>query len=156
LKYSFPSDYNISSELIEIDTALIPLVSGALLHFQIAGYWKNSVDAERGYNAFAKVQSNLMAKAVDRLILEIRALRGGDIITDDVLDPAFSPFDIPIETIASVKNNLDGVNQRLDNVEATLHELKTAIEASGTDVGDILTGVLDTIEVATAIVMLLA
>lgn len=155
MKYSFPSDYNVNSELIEIDTALIPLVSGALLHFQISGYWKNSVDAELGYNAFAKVQAELMAKAVDRLILEIRALRGGS-ITGDVLDPAFSPFNIPIETVASIKNNLDGVNQRLDAVEATLETIKTAIEASGTDVGDILAGVLDTVEAVAPLALLLA
>jgi hypothetical protein len=156
LKYSFPSDYGVNSELIEIDTALIPLVSGALLHFQLSGYWKTIEDAEAGYNAFAQLQSNLMAKAVDRLILEIRALRGGDIITDDVLDTSFSPFDIPIETIASIKNNIDATNQRLDAVEATLHELKTAIEASNTDVGDILTGVLDTVEAVAPLALLLA
>jgi hypothetical protein len=56
VKYDFPADYGQNCILVPIDAALVPIVAGALLHFQLRGYWQTDDDYEQGYNAFAELQ----------------------------------------------------------------------------------------------------
>jgi hypothetical protein len=68
VKYVFPATYGENCVLVPIDAALIPLVSGAILHFQQRGYWKTETDYEQGYNAFAELQASMANNCLSELV----------------------------------------------------------------------------------------
>jgi hypothetical protein len=68
VKYAFPANYGQDCILVPIDTALVPIVAGALLHFQLRGYWKTEADYAQGYNAFAELQAAMSGRCITDLI----------------------------------------------------------------------------------------
>lgn len=64
MKYTFPVTYGEHCRLIPIDSALIPLLSGAINKFQLRYVWNSDDDYRQGYNAFAELQVNLMCNAL--------------------------------------------------------------------------------------------
>jgi hypothetical protein len=68
VKYAFPAGYGQDCVLVPIDAALVPLVAGAIVHFQLRGYWKTDVDYEAGYNAFAELQADMSGRCITDLV----------------------------------------------------------------------------------------
>jgi len=68
VKYAFPATYGEDCILVPIDAALVPMVAGALIHFQQRGYWKTDADYEQGYNAFAELQADMSGRCIADLI----------------------------------------------------------------------------------------
>lgn len=68
MKYVFPENYGNDCVLLPIDVSLIPLVSGALKPFEERYKWATELDYERGYNAFAQIQEELMGNCMRQLI----------------------------------------------------------------------------------------
>ena len=68
------------------------------------------------YDATCKAQESLLMDVADRLIMEIRASRGGDAITSQVRDPLEDPFDLPLETMAGLTNNIDLARAKLQEI----------------------------------------
>lgn len=136
MKYVFPNGYGEDSTLIEIDMSLIPLVAGALKHFELRGYWQTEADYTQGYNAFAELQAEFMGRGIARLQMEIRALRGVDELDPNYNDPAADPFTLQMGTVEGVKVELEAANARLEAI-------KVAIEAmqSSTDLEEIQQGI---------------
>jgi hypothetical protein len=46
----------------------VPIVAGALLHFQLRGYWQTEEDYEQGYNAFAELQVAMSGRCITDLV----------------------------------------------------------------------------------------
>ncbi len=78
---------------------------------------------------------------IEQLILEQRALRGGDVITADIRDTMSDPFGLPLETVGAVKNGVDGTNQRLDTANLKLQGIIDALNADSLDLESIINSV---------------
>ncbi len=138
MKYVFPTNYGEDCILLPIDTALIPLVSGAILHFQKRGYWITESDYEAAYNAFAELQADMSGRCIDRLIVEIRALRGGSLPAENWRDPNADPALIGLSTLGDGILETSYVNEKLVIANQKLDDIKTAIETGNTDNAGIL------------------
>lgn len=68
MKHTFPTGYGEDCIVIEIDKALLPLVSGALRPFEQRYSWVSDEDYEQGYNAFAQLQAAMAGKCIQALI----------------------------------------------------------------------------------------
>jgi hypothetical protein len=139
VKYTFPVTYGTDSTLIEIDEALIPLVAGALKHFELRGYWKTDADYEQGYNAFAELQAEFMGRGIERLQMEIRALRGVDELDANYNDPLADPFTLHMGSIEDVKTQLDTTIGKLEAIRLLIEGINgsTSVEDILTKVGQI-------------------
>jgi hypothetical protein len=138
VKYTFPAAYGEDCVLVPIDAALVPMVAGALLHFQQRGYWKTESDYQQGYNAFAELQADMAGRCMERLIVEIRALRGGSFPAENWRDPDADPADIGLSTLGGVIIESANLSDKLILVNQKLDEIKAAIEASSADSDEIL------------------
>lgn len=122
MKYTFPPDYRLEPRLVEIDAALVPLVAAALDKWFVRDVWATEGDYELGYNAIAELKAELMGIGIKRLQMEIRAMRGGDVITADVRDETHDPFTLPLETLAGLTNNLDLARAKLEEIRVLVAE----------------------------------
>lgn len=138
MRYAFPATYGEDCVLVPIDAALVPLVAGALLLFQQRGYWKTDADYEQGYNAFAELQADMSGRCIDKLIVEIRALRGGSAPATNWRDTEADPAAIGLTTLGGVVVETAGVSDKLVIANGKLDEIKAAIEAGNADSEDIL------------------
>lgn len=69
MKYTFPPEYAESScYLVAINTSLLPLVVGALAHFEKRHVWHSDEEYEQGYNAFAELQACMTQLCIRELI----------------------------------------------------------------------------------------
>jgi hypothetical protein len=68
VKYTFPETYGTDEVLVPIDIALIPLVSGALKHFERPETWESDEAWQAGYNAFAELQVAMTGRRISDLI----------------------------------------------------------------------------------------
>lgn len=71
MKYAFPANYGQNAVLVPIDAALVPIVAGALLHFQQRYYWLSEEDFEQGYSAFAELQAAMSGIYIRDLITAV-------------------------------------------------------------------------------------
>ncbi len=96
MKYAFPANYGEDCILVPIDAALVPIVAGALIHFQLRGYWKTEADYEQGYNAFAELQADMSGRCIVDLIESnnriYRLLSTTLLGTEYTVTPAVSPL----------------------------------------------------------------
>lgn len=122
MKYTFPTDYRDDPYLVEIDAALVPFVSGALMKFLIREVWATESDYELGYNAFCELLEDLMGKGIARLQMEIRAARGVDELDPNYNDPLADPFTLQM-------GHMEKLNTTILATNGILQEIKTLIEA---------------------------
>lgn len=125
-KYIFPARYGDDCTLVEIDVSLIPLVAGALKHFEQRATWQTESDYQAGYNAFAQLRIDLMGKCIEKLQMEIRALRGVDELVDAISDPDADPFYLPLGSIEENKRALEAVHSKLEAIRLLLEAMETA------------------------------
>jgi hypothetical protein len=69
MKYTFPANYAESDcYLVAINVALLPLVAGALKHFEERRCWHTDEEYESAYNAFAALEACMTSCCVRQLI----------------------------------------------------------------------------------------
>lgn len=69
MKYTFPANYADSScYLVAINVSLLPLVAGALKHFEERRSWHTDEEYEQAYNAFAELEACMISCCVSELI----------------------------------------------------------------------------------------
>ena len=143
MKYAFPEGYGNDCILVEIDVALVPLVAGALRPFEQRYSWVSDADYEQGYNAFARLQADFMGKCLEKLQMEIRAMRGVDELVDAVFDPEADPFYLPLGSLEENKRQLETVNGKLEAIRLLVEGLQNAetledIQASAAQIAMLL------------------
>ena len=126
MQYTFPSTYGEDCNLVQVDTSLVPLISAALNKFQTRHVWMSDADHEAGYNAFAKLQAELMGNCVKTLQMEIRALRGVDNLSDAVYDPAADPFALSLGNLADNQRELERITAKLEAIRLLLEAMQNA------------------------------
>lgn len=68
-RYTFPADYDAGNcYLVPVPAALVPLVAGALRHFEERRSWHSDAEHEQAYNAFVELQAVFMQLCVKDLI----------------------------------------------------------------------------------------
>ena len=131
MKYVFPANYGEDCVLVPIDAALVPFISAALMKFQERGVWATFNDYTLGYNAFAELQADMAGRCVERLILEIRALRGGSSLAENWRDPEADPAQLGLSTIGGLVLEEARTGDGVQDVLAKLEEIRLLIEAGG-------------------------
>jgi hypothetical protein len=126
VRHVFPAAYGADCVLVPIDAALVPLVGGAILHFQQRGYWKTETDYQQGYNAFAELQRELMGRCIETLQMEIRAMRGVDDLSDAIFDPDTNPFYLSLGTIADSQRELERITAKLEEIRVLMETMSNA------------------------------
>jgi hypothetical protein len=126
VRHAFPATYGENCVLVPIDAALVPLVGGALLHFQQRGYWKTDAEYELGYNAFAELQEELMGNCIKTLQMEIRAMRGVDDLTDAIFDPDTDPFFLSLGNLADSQRELERITAKLEEIRVLMEAMANA------------------------------
>jgi hypothetical protein len=125
-RFAFPSGYGADSILVEIDRALVPIVSGLLSAGEDSYIWLTPADYELGYNALAELQVELMGRSINRLILEIRAMRGVDDLAPGYNDPQADPFTLSLGTIEDNRRELQLANERLELIRLAVEAMSGA------------------------------
>lgn len=120
MKHTFPATYGEDSKLVEIDVALIPYVAGALEYLTQRYAWATDIDYELGYNAFAQLKEELMGKGINRLIVEVRALRGGSFPAPNAYDPEADPTAVGLSTIGGVIVETAAVKDKAEEIRLLL------------------------------------
>ncbi|MBK9943666.1 MAG: hypothetical protein IPP13_18825 [Kouleothrix sp.] len=167
MKYTLPDNIDASScYLVPVPAALIPLVAGALKHFEDRRVWHTDAEYEQAYNAFAALQACFMKLCAEELIesnnrlyrLLDTALFGRTYTVEStdplVVIPELEPArSINYENDASVLGKLDLLLQLTDNalngtetpnynyapsVKALLQEVITALQNTGSLDADML------------------
>ena len=69
MRYVFPADYDTAPcYLVPINVALIPLVAGALKHFEERRSWNSDEEHEIAYNAFIALEAQMTACTMQALL----------------------------------------------------------------------------------------
>lgn len=86
-----------------------------------------------GYDTVCKAQEALLMDIGERLIMEVRALRGVDDDHPEIYDPASDPFSLSLGTV------MDGT-RATDNATAKLEEIRLLLESmsGGEDMEEVL------------------
>lgn len=159
MRYIFPTDYDgRKCYLVAINASMIPLVAGALKHFEERRSWHSDAEYEQAYNAFAELQACMMKCCIDDLIesndriyrLVDTALYGRhyEIVSTDpdfiVEPPVQAAHPLVIENVDSILGRMEDMRQLLQNgfngtetplydrefgVRDLLEQLKVALEA---------------------------
>lgn len=157
MKYMLPAELATSPcYLVPIPAALIPLVAGALKHFEDRRSWNSDEEYERAYNAFAEVQANMLSLCVaqliesnDRLYRLLNTALFGQAYTIETADPllvlpAIAPArDLVIADPASVLGRMERLQQLLENA---LNGTETAQYDRPEGVRDLLAQLLEAIQ----------
>lgn len=161
MRYTFPTDYaERSCYVIAINASLIPLVAGALKHFEERRSWHDDAEHEQAYNAFADLQRCFMKCCIDDLIasndrlyrMVDTALYGTEYTIEEtdpalIVTPEIGPtHELTIENADSILGRMEDMRQLLQNalngtetpnydrangVRDLLESLITAVEESG-------------------------
>jgi hypothetical protein len=139
-KYTVPIAYSPDSEgtLLCVPVSFIPFFRRFFAVMQKEYVWQTRADWYVGYQVFAEMEVQLMSNCIERLIVEIRALRGGSFPAPNWRDPAADPANIGLSTIGGVIIETANVGDKLVTVNTKLDEIKAAIEAENVDLGDII------------------
>ena len=138
-RYLFPGTYDDADcVLITINKSLIPFVAGALRIYEQRFVWESEDDFQRAYNAFVALEAQMSNNCFERLILEIRALRGGSFPAENWRDPTADPAAIGLSTIGGAIVETANVADKLTLANQKLDDIKAAIEANNADAEDIL------------------
>lgn len=167
MAYTFPDSYpSEACYLVPIDAALLPLVAGALKHFEERRVWHSDEEHERAYNAFAEIQAAMTLLCAQELIesnnriyrMLSTAIFGTEytVQSDDplVVLPELTPtHDLIIENDDSILGRMEMQKQLLENalngtetpnyirqngVRDLLEQLITALQQTGQLDDDIL------------------
>lgn len=168
MRYTFPIDYaERSCYLVPINASLIPLVAGALKHFEERRSWHTDAEYEQAYNAFLELEICMTRLCIDDLIesndrlyrMLGTALYGTEysvVSTDPVLvvEPAIeATHSLVFEQEDSILGRMEDMRQLLQNalngtdtplysdipgIREQLANLITAVEAGGASDADML------------------
>lgn len=168
MRYTFPTDYaERTCYLVPINASLIPLVAGALKHFEERRSWHSDEEYEQAFNAFLELEICMTRLCVDDLIesnnqiyrLLSGALYGTEysvVSTDPVLvvEPPIESFHLlDFENENSILGRMEDMRQLLQNalngtetpiysdtpgIRELLANLITAVEAGNTSDEDML------------------
>lgn len=135
-RYTFPAEYGENCVLLDIDKSLLPLVAGALKHFEFREAWLTEQDYEQGYNAFAQLRETFMGKCLEDIITEIRTMRGS-VVTSDTSLETFPVGTYPGVSLMSLKYTLTSSDETLQAGEA-LQQIRNILQAQETGNQDVL------------------
>ena len=103
-------------------------MAGALEYLTQRYAWRTDVDYQLGYNAFVQLREELMGQGINRLILEIRALRGVDDATPGYDDPTTNPFEQSLGTIEDNKRAIETTNAKLEEIRLLVEAMQGALK----------------------------
>lgn len=179
MRYTFPAEYDQAGcYLVPINAALIPLVAGALRHFEERRSWHSDEEHQRAYNAFAELQICMTKLCAEQLIesndrlyrMLSTALYGRQYVVQSanplVVAPPIAPtHDLAIEHADSVLGRMERLRQLLENalngtstpqynradgVRDLLEQLITALQQSDQQLDDEILAKLTEIAVLVA------
>lgn len=151
MRYTFPTDYaDRSCYVIAINASLIPLVAGALKHFEERRSWHDDAEYELAYNAFADLQRCFMKCCIDdllasndRLYRMVDTALYGTEYTIEATDPELvvtpeigATHELVIEREDSILGRMEDMRQLLQN----------ALNGTETPLYDRVNGVRDLLE----------
>lgn len=125
---------NSESELIELDRQMLPLLLLVSEGWKVRARWESEADFQKAYVFIGKFQRELLMGAADRLVLEVRALRGGDPLPAAAKDPKADPFALALSTLSS-----EGiaVRAKIEEARALLEEIRNNLAGGDVDLEDI-------------------
>lgn len=129
MKYTLPDNITESAcYLVPIPAAIIPLVAGALKHFEDRRSWHSDDEHERAYNMFAELQACMLSLCVkdliesnDRLYRMLDTAIFGTGYVVQSTDPLVVTPEIPpqrtmgIHDEASILGRMENMRQLLEN-----------------------------------------
>lgn len=129
MRYTFPADYaERTCYLVAINASLIPLVAGALKHFEERRSWHTDAEYEQAFNAFLELEICMTRACIDDFIeSNNRLYRMVDtaifgtaytVTSDDplVVDPLIAPtHDLTIADPSSILGRMEDQRQLLQN-----------------------------------------
>lgn len=140
MRYTFPASYDTAScYLVPINATLIPLVAGALKHFEERRSWHSDEEHEKAYNAFAALEAQMtqctmqaLLDSNDRLYRLLDSGLNGTVYTASGDPVVISPTigDVPPELAV-----LPGMVARLDHLELMLDALPGTINPGWFGIG---------------------
>lgn len=154
MKYTLPENINESPcFLVPMPAALIPLVAGALKHFEDRRVWSSDEDHEQAYNVFAELQGCFMKLCAEELIesnnrlyrmLDTAIFGVGYVVTST--DPLVVEPGIPPQRTMGIY----GEDSILGRMERTKQLLENALNGTETPNYDRSNGIRDLLEQLTA------
>lgn len=160
MRYTFPTEYDTAPcYLVPINGALIPLVAGALKHFEERRSWNSDEEHELAYNAFLTLEAQMTACTMDALLqsndriyrLLDSALYGRvyevtsseplvvEPTIPEVPDPTLAPAGL-LSMVDSLPGILDAGWFGIGGHKATLADVVTALRVGNSDTaGDLVT-----------------
>lgn len=122
-RYVVPAQWE-ASVLVQADAYWVQVMIADLEPRKARALYPSDEDHAIAYDAICKAQEALLMDIGERIIMEVRALRGGDAITTAIRDQDSDPFTLPLQTLAGIGNNID-------LARAKLEEIRLLIEAGG-------------------------
>lgn len=136
-------------ELADFSVEVVPFALGALEMRARKYIWASADDWKRGRRLIRELQVGLLMGGIDRLVIELRALRGGSYPAENWRDPNADPALIGLSTLGDGILETSYVNEKLVIANQKLDDIKAAIDASNT--GDVaIEDVLNLILIALA------
>ena len=106
--------------LVQLPAVYVPMLVRDLEGRKMGFAWESDEEWKTAYEHVCRLQEYLLMDIAERFIMEVRASRGGDVITEDVRNPESDPFNLPLETLAGLNNNLNLVRGKLEEVRAAI------------------------------------
>ena len=67
-----------------------------------------------------------MGRCLEKLQMEIRAMRGVDELTDAVFDPEADPFYLPLGSLEENKRQLEAMTGKLEEIRLLMEQMQNA------------------------------
>lgn len=88
--------------LVQLDARSVPMMLHRLEVYKLRFPYSSDEDFLAGYQFHTRAQEELLMDIGDRLILEVRAMRGGGTIPPEARDPQADPFELPLSTLGGI------------------------------------------------------
>ena len=120
-------------ELADFSVEVVPFALGALEMRARKYIWASADDWKRGRRLIRELQVGLLMGGIDRLVIELRALRGGSYPAENWRDPSADPSAIGLSTIENIVLETTKVADNVVIANQKLDEIKAILEAANTD-----------------------